>query len=631
MAELAFVMSPDQNWFFQEFVAAIRHELDSQGVPSSLSTHGFPEPRPDQVYVVVPPHEYLALEGEGAFPSDRLLARSIFICAEQPGTVHFDDNAKLAARAGAVFDISRWGAELLRGAGIPAEHLQLGYSSRWDHYSERERDIDVLFMGCNTLRRSRYLNGYGSVLSRWNCHLQISDNSRPNTGSSPDFLADEKWDLLARSKIIVNLHQGDAPYFEWMRALDALHCGAVLLSEHSIGIDPLTPSVHLFVGRPESLGLMADGLLHDQPYLARVRRQGYKFIRESLPFAASVAKLAEAADALASTSFPRRPKVPPPPMRSDAGSAPAVQPSAIKPTELSALRAGMKDSRLDLMDFRRRLARLEAISRSPDGKPPPTAVQEYRTRGWQARRGAKVTVLTALYNHPDTIGEMLNSVAASTTPDFEIVVVDDGSSDGSGKVVADWMRRHEDVAAMLVRHPLNRGLGSARNTALDFARGRYCLILDSDNKVYPRCIEVLAKALDEQPDAAFAYPMLEAFGMLDAYVAGGGAPLVSILGWNPERLRHGNFIDALSMIRADVLRGLGGYTSDRRLFGWEDYDLWCQVAESGGQGQLVPQILARYRTSPASMQWTTNISTTGAVSALIERHPRLMAGVVPPA
>ncbi|HEV7769293.1 MAG TPA: glycosyltransferase family 2 protein [Solirubrobacterales bacterium] len=629
MTELAFVLARDQNWFFVELVAALREELERQGVPSSVSTEGFPEPRDDRVYVVVPPHEFVALEGPGALPSDKLLARTIFISAEQPGTVHFDDNAKLAKRAGATFDISPWGTELLRDAGIPAQQMQVGYTPRWDHFDpERERDIDILFLGCQTLRRLQYLGSFGRTFSRWRCHLQISDNSAPNPTASAGFVTDDKWDLLSRAKVLINLHQGGAPYFEWLRALDAIHCGAVLVSEHSVGVEPLSSGHHLVLGRPESLGYLAEGLLLDPPLLERIRTKTYEYVRDSLPFAPAVASLAATAEKLAERRLPSGAAVPlftaKPPL------PPPAQPAAVEPTELSALRAGVKATRLDLLSMRRQLSRLEETVRSPDRLPPPRAIWVDQTRGWLERREPTVTVLTALYNHAETIGEMLDSLAGSGYADFEVIVTDDGSNDGSGEAVSTWMREHDDLAALLVRHPVNSGLGTARNTAFDFARGRYCLILDSDNEVYPRCMPVLAAALDDNPEAAFAYPILQATGAVEAYVAGGGAPMVSLFGWDPQRLRHGNYIDALSMIRAEALREVGGYTTDGRLYGWEDYDLWCGMAEAGKRGLLVPEMLARYRTSPASMQWTTNISTTAAVAAAIERHPKLLAGVVPP-
>jgi GT2 family glycosyltransferase len=633
MPELAFVVSPRQNYFFREIVAAMRHELGVQGIESSVHER-FPEPRPDRVFVLVPPHEYVALEGEDQLPSDSLLARTIFICAEQPGTVHFDDNLELAPRAGAVFDINPRSVELFRQkAGVEAKFLALGYTEFWDHYDPgRQRDIDVLFFGSVSPRRLRYLNSYGPILSRWKTHLQISDNSAPNTGSSTSFLTDEKWDLLSRAKVVVNLHQGEEPYFEWLRAMDAIHCGAVIVSERSEGFEPLRSGHNIFFGDPRSLGYIADGLLTDPPYLAKIGQETYDFVKWSMPFAASVAELAGAARALVARPIPAAAGQPiAVPDYGKFGSDPTPAPTIGHDTDsaLSLLRAGLKDSRLDLMAFRRQLARVEATMRSPRSEPPPLVERVHETRAWSARSASKVTTVTALYNYRDLISLGLDSVAASTFDDVESIIVDDGSSDGSADAVMEWMAAHEEIPVLLLRHPINRGLGSARNTALDFARGEFAFVLDADNVIYPRCLEVLASALEDNEEAVFTYPILEAFGLVDSYVEMGGSPLVSYYGWNPARFRHANYIDALSMLRIDELRRLGGYATDRRLFGWEDYDLWCAIAEEGRYGLQVPEILARYRVSPSSMRSLTNLSEADAMTALIERHPTLMDGVIP--
>ena len=56
----------------------------------------------------------------------------------------------------------------------------------------------------------------------------------------------------------------------------------------------------------------------------------------------------------------------------------------------------------------------------------------------------------------------------------------------------------------------------------------------------------------------------------------------------------------MAMWRTHALRGLGGYTTDHRLYGWEDYDMWCRLAESGGRAEFVAQIVARYRAGAAT-------------------------------
>jgi len=103
---LAFVLAPSQNVFFAELVEAMRGELDALGVDSEISWDGFPPPQRDLVYVLVPPHEWFALEGGESPPTDGQLDRTVFLCAEQPGTGHFEENSRLAPKAGAVFDIN---------------------------------------------------------------------------------------------------------------------------------------------------------------------------------------------------------------------------------------------------------------------------------------------------------------------------------------------------------------------------------------------------------------------------------------------------------------------------------------------------------------------------------------------
>jgi GT2 family glycosyltransferase len=628
--ELAFVMSPSQNWFFGEFVATLRYELEQQGVPSTVHTDGFPEPRPDRVYVLIPPHEYVALQGEEALPDDDLLRRTIFICAEQPNTVHMEQNLELARRAGAVLDINARAVASFRRAGIHARLLRPGYSESLDRFdADAERDLDVLFLGAHTRRRTKWLNRCARILARHNCYLLLSDNSRPNTGASTSFLADAKWDLLTRAKIVLNLHQGEEPYFEWLRVLDAIHAGAVVVTEHSSGMAPLVAGEHLVAATPESLPFVIDAALRDEARLQHLRLQAYERIRTWLPMAQSVSVLRAAAIEIVGRPIPAHPSLGRKPTGKSRLPDPWTPAWSDGDADGAAVRRGLKDARLDLIELRRQVARLEQIVRSEGGELPGTQVV-HESPAWRRASSPRVTVVTALFNHAEVIHEALDSVARSRSRDFELVVVDDGSTDGSRDAAAEWMRTHPSIQARLVRHAINRGLGAARNTAVDFARAPYCFILDADNEVYPRCLGILAWALDSMPEVAFAYPMLEVFGMIDAFVAGDGEYILSALGWEPQRLRLGNYIDAMSMIRTERLRELGGFSTDRRLYGWEDYDLWCRMAERGWCGQLVPQILARYRASPSSMLSTTNLSRTMAVATVIEHAPRLMAGILPP-
>ena len=164
---------------------------------------------------------------------------------------------------------------------------------------------------------------------------------------------------------------------------------------------------------------------------------------------------------------------------------------------------------------------------------------------------------------------------------------------------------------------MNRGLPEARNTALAEARGDRVLVLDADNELYPDCIRRLSEALDADPDAAFAY------GILETFDGRGRRGFRGIRGWDVRRLRAGNYIDALALVRRSVLLELGGFVTDLRLYGWEDYELWCAIAARGMRGAHAREVVARYRLGSSSMIATTNLSEREARAVLAERHPAL--------
>ncbi len=640
--EIVFVLAPSQNRFFFEMADAMIFELSQVGVRARISTSGFPSPRTGLVYALLPPHEYFVLEGHRRGVDEGLLKRTLFISAEQPRSPHFADNVRLSEFAGRVFDINPAAVRAYRWQGVEAQPLKLGYSAHLDHYeSEIERDVDVLFMGCMTSRRAEVLAGCGAVLSSSRSRIILSDNSRPNAASSATFLAGEdKFGLLKSSELILNIHQTDEPYFEWARVIDAIHSGCVVVSEHSTDYSPLVPGQHFVSARPESLAIIVERLLGDRDLVHQIRKSAYEAIRSELPLANAATLLAEAAAELDAANVTpnggRRgaavdtievvPKIDVVEQAralftassEHVGPVPLFQQSD---PELSAIRRALKEIRLDLMDVRRVANRAILASQ---GGPPPPVTRVHTSRAFALSPHPRVSILTALYNHGSEILEALDSLLLSEYSDWEIIVVNDGSQDNGVDAVWAWSERHPEVALQLLSHPVNRGLAHARNTALDHARGELAFVLDSDNAVYPHGIGALVTLLDGHPDASFAYGMLASFR--------NGAPygMVSVWPWEPARLLHGNFVDAMALFRIRALRALGAYSTDRRLYGWEDYDLYCRFAEAGHHGAFLDNIVASYRSSDTSMLAVTNISHSAAFVALKEHAPTLMAQVLVP-
>ena len=628
--ELAFVLAPRQNLFFQELVEALRHEVAAQGVPASVHVGNFPPPRPELVYVMVPPHEYFTiLDGRHGPLPEVLKQRTMFICCEQPDTPFFDSNVELAPRGGRVFDINRYAVREFARRGIEAEHLQLGWTPGWDHLNEGERDIDILFLGAASERRNRALASYAQTFIRRRAEIVLSDNSRPNWAASGSFHDDErKWDLMRRAKVILNIHQGTTPYFEWLRIIQAISCGAVVVSEYSLDFEPLVAGEHLLMGDLGSLHLLCERVLDDPHGLWEIRSAAYDTVHDELRLADAATRLITGARELVATEpiretrhrFFTQSQPDPDELPFFKNFEPARR--ASDDQDAAWTRRALKDLRLEMLDLRRSLARIERLAA---GLRPHAALEQVAQTPAYDSAAPRVSVLTALYNHAAQVTDALSSAAASEDTQLELIVVDDGSSDGSDATVLEWLSEHQDIPARLLRHPVNLGLAATRNHALSIARGELCFVLDADNEVFPSCLSRLQRAIDANPDAAFAYSYLEMF------TGSQSVGLVNQFPWEPERLRFGNYIDAMALLRTTIIRDeVGGYPTDRRLYGWEDYALWCALASAGHHAIRVPEILARYRVADHSMLSLTNISTTDAFSVLIGANPGLMAGLTPP-
>ena len=228
----------------------------------------------------------------------------------------------------------------------------------------------------------------------------------------------------------------------------------------------------------------------------------------------------------------------------------------------------------------------------------------------------RVSVLLTVYNHADLVGDAVRSVALGDLRDVEVVVVDDASADGSAEAVRAACSEAPWLTARLIRRGLNSGLPAvARNLAAKHARADLLFILDADNSVLPQGLTKLTTALEQDPGAAFAY------GIIERFDGNGSLDLMSWLDWDPERLRHGNYVDAMAMIRRSALQAVGGYPTQQVLAGWEDFAVWLAMAEAGMRAVRVPDFIGRYRVSQHSMLSIANIDHSKAWTEIIRKYP----------
>lgn len=112
-----------------------------------------------------------------------------------------------------------------------------------------------------------------------------------------------------------------------------------------------------------------------------------------------------------------------------------------------------------------------------------------------------VSVVTIFLNPAPYLNESIASVLAQTVADIELILVNDGSFDGSAEVAQGWARR--DPRVVLLSHPggINRGTGASRNLGVAHARGHWVTFLDGDDVWSPEHLEQQLRAAEKQPEA----------------------------------------------------------------------------------------------------------------------------------
>ena len=231
-------------------------------------------------------------------------------------------------------------------------------------------------------------------------------------------------------------------------------------------------------------------------------------------------------------------------------------------------------------------------------------------------KASRVTVVVPLYNYEHYVIEALDSVAAQSLTDLDLVVVDDASTDASLARVLDWARAHAERfnRILVVSHLENYGLGTARNTGFALACSLWIMALDADNRLKESCCARCLEVADAS-GAAFVYPIIQRFGNQTGTF--GGEPFM------PARMQGGNSIDAMALISKEAWAAVGGYSTSMRL-GWEDYDFWLRLIEHGLHGEPIPEVLAEYRVHNTSMLRTRTDKPNNkkALIKYIEReHP----------
>jgi glycosyltransferase involved in cell wall biosynthesis len=223
------------------------------------------------------------------------------------------------------------------------------------------------------------------------------------------------------------------------------------------------------------------------------------------------------------------------------------------------------------------------------------------------------------YNVEPYVAESIESVLGQTFDDWEIVIVDDGSTDGTGHVAARYARRD---ARIRVVTQANGGLSAARNTAMRHARGRFFALLDSDDLWDPDFLTAQMAIFTASPDVAIVTGNARNLG---GFYDGRPArpwpdrrPPPTLL----EILRDEEAVFIMSAFRRDVYEAIGGF--DESMRSNEDYDYWLRAAARGFRFARNDRPLGDYRRRSDSLSASDVRMLRGLLFVYRKNRPAIM-------
>jgi glycosyltransferase involved in cell wall biosynthesis len=205
-----------------------------------------------------------------------------------------------------------------------------------------------------------------------------------------------------------------------------------------------------------------------------------------------------------------------------------------------------------------------------------------------------VSVVLPVYNCPRYVGEAIESILAQSFADFELIMIDDGSTDETPSV----LRRYSDPRIRLVRQE-NRGLAATLNRGIELAKGRYIARQDQDDISYPERFAKQAAYLDRHPSCALVGTWADIWrenastGRQHRHASDNATLQYELLLNNP-------FVHSSVMIRKAALDAVGSYTTDAKRQPPEDFELWSRLARRHEVANI-PEVLHVYREVSGSM------------------------------
>lgn len=207
-----------------------------------------------------------------------------------------------------------------------------------------------------------------------------------------------------------------------------------------------------------------------------------------------------------------------------------------------------------------------------------------------------ITVFMPVYNAEKYLKEAIDSILNQTFQNFELLIIDDGSTDESVKIIegyTDWRIR-------LIHNDGNKGLPYTRNRGLNLARGKYLAIMDADDVSVKNRLEIQYNIMEKRSNLAVISSGKELLSNDGKSTYGWKEKLYSWIFYRKssqiqmDLIFHNVLVNSCSMIRMDFLKD-NKISYNEKCFVMQDYEIWTQISAKQGQFQIIRKALVQYR------------------------------------
>lgn len=217
------------------------------------------------------------------------------------------------------------------------------------------------------------------------------------------------------------------------------------------------------------------------------------------------------------------------------------------------------------------------------------------------------TIVIPCFNHGRFVAEAVNSCLNQTQAQTNVVIVNDGSNDGTTPTQCD------DLAGdrVTVIHQPNAGLPAARNRGAAEAKSEFIAFLDADDWIEPTFVSKLAAALRDADDDSVSHAYCQ------EQLVELGQGIWRVPEWDPELMLITNLHPVTALVKRECFEQLGGF-DESMTRGYEDWEFWIRCVERGWRGVRVPEPL---------FIWRRHSEVTMVMEA-VQRHDELVASII---